>query len=411
VVSNWAGNVTYSASTVSEPTSVDELAELVAGSTKLRVLGAGHSFNRIADTTGTLVSLARMPPEVVVLPDRATVRAAAGLPLSRLAQALWDDGLALPTMPSLPHITVAGACLTATHGSGDAVGSLAAAVRAVHLVTATGERAVIKAGDPDFEGSVVGLGALGVVTALELAVRPAFEVEQRVYDGLSWDALTEHVDGLLGCAYSVSVFTALAGPSRIWIKRRTDDPAPDLSPLGVGPADGPQHPVRGADPVNTTDQLGPAGPWHHRLPHFRPEFSPSTGAELQSELLVPREHAADALRLLKQLEKAITPLVQTIEVRSVAAEPLWLSPTYQRAGVGLHFTWGPDESAVWPVVRAVERALAPLRPRPHWGKLFGLPPAELAARYPRWADFGRLRRRADPGGTFGNALLDSWFPR
>lgn len=410
MVRNWAGNVTFGARELREPTSLDELARLVAGAARVRALGTGHSFSRIADTTGTLVSAARLPEVFEVGPAGTTVRAGAGLTLARLAVLLHRHGLALHTLPSLPHISVAGACATATHGSGDAVGSLASAVRGVELVTATGAREVLVSGDPDFDGAVVSLGALGVLTALELAVRPSFDVEQRVYDGLRWDSLVEHVEQILACAYSVSVFTAIAGPSRIWVKRRAGDPEADLSGTGAVPAPGPQHPVRGADPANCTDQLGQPGPWHERLPHFRPGFAPSTGAELQSEFLVPREHAAEALRALKGVESAVAPVALTIEVRSVAAESLWLSPSYRRPSVGVHVSWRPDEDRVWPAVRALERALNPLRPRPHWGKLFTAAPAELAGRYERRPDFGRLRRRLDPGRKFGNALLDGWFP-
>ena len=409
MVTNWAGNVVFGAGETGEPASVDELAELVAGTARVRVAGTRHSFNQIADTAGTLVSLSRMPVVFEVAPDRATVWVGAGLTLAQLAVMLHEVGLALHTLPSLPHITVAGSCLTATHGSGDQLGSLAAAVRRIELITSSGQRRVLSSGDLDFDGAVVSLGALGVVSALELAVRPSFAVRQRVFDGVGWESLVEHVDTILSCAYSVSVFTGLSGPSRVWVKSQADDPEVDLSGTGAAPARGPQHPIRGADPTNCTDQLGEPGPWHERLPHFRPEFAPSTGAELQSEFLLPREYAADALRAVKALEEVMVPVALTIEVRSIAAEPLWLSPSYRRASVGLHFSWRPDEAAVWPVVRAVERALAPLSPRPHWGKLFSTASTELASRYERWPDFCQLRTRFDPERKFANPTLDAWF--
>jgi xylitol oxidase len=328
--------------------------------------------------------------------------------LARLADRLHRAGLALHTMPSLPHITVAGACATATHGSGDGVGTLAGAVRAVRLLNPAGSPVEVAESDPDFDGAVVSLGALGVVTELELAVQPGYHVAQRVYDGLAWDVLVEQVDGILASAYSVSVFTAITGPSRVWVKRRADDPEVRLS--GVRPADGAQHPVRGTDPVNCTDQSGRPGPWHERLPHFRAEFAPSTGAELQSEFLVGRADAAQALRVLKELERLIGPVAQTIEIRSVGAEEHWLSSSYRRPSVGLHLTWRPDRAAVWPVLTELERALRPLRPRPHWGKLFTASAAELSTRYPRWSDFRALRQRLDPTHRFGNPMINSYFP-
>jgi xylitol oxidase len=407
-VTNWGGNVTFGAATVRAPESVAELAELITAAERVRVLGTGHSFNRIADTDGILVSLSRLPASLSVAPDRGTVRVGAGMTLARLADGLHRAGLALPTMPSLPHITVAGACATATHGSGDSVGTLASAVRAVRLLNSAGSPVEVAEPDPDFGGVVVSLGALGVVTELELAVQPGYEIAQRVYDGLAWDALVEQVDDILASAYSVSVFTTIAGPSRVWVKRRAGDP--EVALPGVRPADGAQHPVRGADPINCTDQSGAPGPWHQRLPHFRAEFAPSTGAELQSEFLVGRADAAHALRALKELAALIVPVALTIEVRSVGPEEHWLSSSYRRPSVGLHFTWRPDPATVWPVLTRVEHALRPLRPRPHWGKLFTASAAELSTRYPRWPDFRALRQRLDPAHRFGNLMLDGYFP-
>jgi alditol oxidase len=412
-ITNWAGNVTFTAAELRRPASVDELAELVAGARQVRVLGSGHSFNRLADSADALVSLAGLPRVFEVAADRASVRVNASATLAELAAALQAEGLALHTMPSLPHITVAGACLTGTHGSGDGAVSLAGVVREVELVTADGTVRTLAHGDDGFGGAVVSLGALGVVTALRLAVLPGYDVRQRVFDGLAWPSLVEHVDALLAAAYSVSVFTALDGPSRVWLKARDGEPEPAelLRAAGVHPADGPQHPVRGQDAANTTDQLGPAGPWHERLPHFRPDRPPSSsGAELQAEYLLPRAHAAEALAVLHGLRERISPVAQTIELRSVAAEDQWLSMAHQRACLGIHFTLRPEPEPVRAMLVDLERELAPLAARPHWGKLFVAGPAELAERYERLADFRRLRQRMDPDGRFSNELVDSWFP-
>jgi len=153
------------------------------------------------------------------------------------------------------------------------------------------------------------------------------------------------------------------------------------------------------------------GPWYERLPHFRLDFTPSSGAELQSEYYVPRDAAPEAFAALRRLGPRIAERALTCEVRTLAGEPLWLSPAHARATVALHFTWKPDPDAVLALLPDLERALAPYDVRPHWGKLSTLPPDAVAARYPRWPDFARLLPRYDPPGTFRNAYVDRLFPR
>ncbi|BFO16646.1 hypothetical protein SHKM778_30340 [Streptomyces sp. KM77-8] len=157
------------------------------------------------------------------------------------------------------------------------------------------------------------------------------------------------------------------------------------------------HPVPGMPAVNCTEQFGVPGPWHERLPHFRAEFTPSSGAELQSEYLLPRESAVAALHALDGVRETLAPVLQTCEVRTVAADEQWLSPSYGRDTVALHFTWTEDTGAVLPVVRRLEEALAPFDPRPHWGKVFTTPAAALRDRYPRLDDFRSAVAGLDPG--------------
>jgi xylitol oxidase len=147
-----------------------------------------------------------------------------------------------------------------------------------------------------------------------------------------------------------------------------------------------------------------AGPWHERLPHFRAEFAPSSGDERQSEYLLPREHAVAGLNALRGLREQITPVLQIAEIRTIAADELWLSPAYRRSTVGFHFTWVPDDAALAPVIEALERELAPFDPRPHWGKVFS-----QAAHYERMPDFVRLVEQYDPDGKFGNEFLDGYL--
>jgi xylitol oxidase len=405
-VTNWAGNIVFAARRFHRPSSIDQLQELVAGSDRVRVLGSGHSFNRMADTGGDLISLAGLPRVVEIAADRRTVRVDGGIRYGDLVPHLDAAGLALHNLASLPHISVAGAVTTATHGSGERNGNLATAVAAIELIRADGKPVTLRRGDPGFAGAVVGLGALGVVTALTLDVVPAFEIRQYVYDDLPHAALEQHLPEILGAGYSVSLFTDWSGTSinHTWVKR--PEPMPDGSFFGARPADGPRHPVPGVAAGNSTQQAGVPGPWHARLPHFQMEFTPSTGAELQSEYMVPRERAMEAIDALAAVRTRIVPVLQVNEIRTVAADDLWLSMNYRRDSIGLHFTWIADTEAVLPAVAAVEDALAPLDARPHWGKVFTMDAATIRGRYERFADFAGLVREYDPSGVFRNDWLD-----
>jgi alditol oxidase len=416
-LTNWAGNVTFAARRLHRPASVPQLQRLVARSARVRALGTGHSFNRLADTPGDLVSVAGLPRRVEVDTAGPAVTVSAGLTYAEVATALQEAGRALPNLASLPHISVAGACATGTHGSGDGNGVLAVAVAAVEMVTADGGLVTVsREADPGgFPGTVVALGALGIVTRLTLDTVPAFDIRQYVYEDLPTGQVTGHFDEIMASGYSVSLFTDWRGPRirQAWLKRRADGPgaaAPGPRWMGGRRADGPRHPVPGLPAAACTEQLGVPGRWHERLPHFRPEFTPSAGDELQSEYLLPRARATEALAALLPVAGRLAPVVRTSEIRTIAADDLWLSPAYQRDSVGFHFTWIKDWAAVAPAVALVEERLAPLRARPHWGKLFGTSPEVLAGLYPRLDDFRRLMRRHDPAGKFRNDLLDRYFP-
>lgn len=410
---NWAGNITYAAQTLHRPTSVSELQAVVAASDRIRALGTGHSFNRLADSEAALVSVADLPPTVRIDGERATVTAAAGVRYGELARQLYDSGYALANLGSLPHISIAGACATATHGSGVTNGNLATSVVALELVGADGEMVVVRRDGVDaaFFGTVVSLGALGVVTSVTLDIEPAFDIRQYVYDDLPEDRLAQF-DEIMSSAYSVSLFTDWgSGSNQVWVKSRSDDAfAADPHWFGATLADGPRHPVPGRPVVNCTQQLGVLGPWHERLSHFRLEFTPSSGEELQTEYLVPRPRALEALAAVSQIRDLVAPVLQISEIRTVAADELWLSPSYGRDTVGIHFTWVPDGRAVAPVVAAVERQLAPMEARPHWGKVFGISPEVVRRLYERAPDFVSLLRKNDPAGKFRNAFLDRYFP-
>lgn len=409
-MTNWARNITFGAARLHLPSTVDELRTAVAGARQVRALGTGHSFNRIADTAGDLVTAARLPRVAELDSARAQVRVSAGTRYGELAPHLHRNGFALRNLGSLPHISIAGAVATGTHGSGVRNGNLATAVAGIELVTADGELTTI--GGDVLPGSVVSLGALGVVTALTLDLVPTFEISQRVYEDLPRAALEEHFADVMGGAYSVSLFTRWRGPDveQVWLKQLADEPSPGAEFFGARAADGPRHPIVTMSPVNCTAQLGVPGPWHERLPHFRLDFTPSAGDELQSEYFVPRERALEAFAALDGIADRIALVLQVSEIRSIAADELWLSPAYRRDSVAFHFTWIADEASVAPVVAAVEDRLVPLGARPHWGKLFGVEPAAVRAQYPRLPDFASLAARLDPTGKFRNPFLDRHLP-
>ena len=410
---NWAGNYTFRGR-VHRPRSLEELQEVLARSSKVRALGSRHSFNDLADSPGgDLVDLSGLSRPVEVDAERGTATAGGSTTYGALGLELQRQGLALPAMASLPHISVAGAIATATHGSGDRTGNLATAVSGLELVRADGEVVRLRRGDADFDGAVVGLGALGVVTAVTLDVVPTYDVRQDVYEDLSWEQVDAHLDEITAAAYSVSLFTGYGDRvDQVWLKSRVPAGESGSAPselFGARPATRKRHPLPEMSAENSTDQLGVPGPWIFRLPHFKLEFTPSNGDEVQAEYLLPRERAVEALQGLRAIAPAFAPLLIVGEVRTVAADDLWLSTASGRDTVALHFTFRKEEAAVLDALVAMEEVLAPLDARPHWGKLFRTDRATLDGLYERLPDFRDLVKRFDPEGVFRNDFLDRYL--
>jgi xylitol oxidase len=396
---NWSGNITYTPREIARPRSVGALQELVATRSSVRALGSRHSFTDLADSPGTLVSLDNLPADIVHTGQRVTVPA--GVRYGVLAEWLQERGLALPNMASLPHISVAGAIATGTHGSGDGNGCLSTTVAGLELVTASGGLRQVWRGDPEFAGRVVALGALGIVTTVTLDVRPTFDIRQDVYLSVPWQAALASLDAVMASAYSVSIFTTWTDEVQVWLKS-TGTPPEDM--LGGHRALAPVHMLAGESVAAVTEQGGVPGPWLERLPHFRLGNKPSAGAELQSEYLVPRSSATEALTRVRAMADTIAPLLQVSELRTVAADNLWLSGAYEKDVLAVHFTWHLDVPGVTALLPTIEEALLPLGARPHWGKVFHT--TDVASRYPRWADFAELRAHHDPKDKFTNPFLD-----
>ncbi len=408
---NWAGNLTYSTDHLHTPGSVEEVHQVVKSCSKLRALGTRHSFNAIADSTQNQISLKRL--DQIALDEKArTVTVGAGVTYGKLAPIIDERGYALHNLASLPHISVAGAIATATHGSGLHNGNLATPVSALEIVTANGETLVLsrqKDGDR-FLGAVVGLGALGVVTSVTLDLLPTFQVAQSVYEHLSFDHLKHHFDEIFSSGYSVSLFTDWQGheAGEVWIKRRLapgdkNDWQPEF--FGAKLATRKLHPIADHDAEACTEQQGLPGPWYERLPHFRMNFTPSSGRELQTEYFVPRERGYEAVVAVEKLRDQITPHLFITELRTIAADNLWMSTAYQRDSLAIHFTWKPEWPEVSKILPLIEKQLEPFAPRPHWAKLFTIPPSRIQAQYTRLADFQALVKHHDPEGKFRNEFL------
>jgi xylitol oxidase len=414
-MTNWAGNIEYSTDRLQSSSSVEQVRDFVSKQGRLKVLGTRHCFNTIADSKDYLLSVKELNEAVTVDSASHRVTVDAGITYGKLSPMLHEKGWALHNLASLPHISVAGACTTATHGSGEKNGNLATAVAGLELVTASGDLVRLsREQDGDtFRAAVVGLGALGVITKITLEVQPAFQMRQYVYENLSLRQMSEQFDAIEASAYSVSLFTDWQKQriNEVWLKKRvgggeTLEARPEF--FGAQLATRNLHPIAELSAENCTEQMGVPGPWYERLPHFRMGFTPSAGKELQSEYFVPRAHAVEAILAVERLRDQVSPHLMISEIRTIAADHLLLSPCYQQDSVAIHFTWKQDWPAVSSVLPVIERELAPFQVRPHWGKLFTMSPKQLRSVYgDRLQAFTKMARNLDPHGKFRNDFLDT----
>jgi alditol oxidase len=411
-LTNWAGNLEYGTDRLHSANSLPDVQDYVKKNAHLKVLGTRHCFNSIADTTDSFLSIRSLEDAIALDAQARNVTIPAGMTYGQLCPQLDAKGFALHNLASLPHISVAGACSTATHGSGEKNGNLATAVAALEIVKGDGSvvRLSRQQDAETFPGAVVGLGALGVITKITLDVQPAFTMRQYVYENLPLAELQKHFDAIESSGYSVSLFTDWQNKriNEVWIKSRDDrgqsfDAQPEF--FGAKRATKNLHPIAALSAENCTEQMGVPGPWFERLPHFRMGFTPSAGKELQSEYFVPRQHAIEAILAVERLRDQVSAHLLISEIRTIAADNLWLSPCYQQPCVTIHFTWKQDWPAVRKLMPVIERELAPFQVRPHWGKLFTVSPAQLRAAYKKLPDFIALCDKFDPQGKFRNEFL------
>jgi alditol oxidase len=408
---NWADNHTFEAGRVHQPTSIDDVRRLVAASPRVHAVGARHSFNSVADSPGDMIDLGKIDPNFAIDPERRTVTVGAATNYGVLAVHLHEAGWALHNMASLPHVTVAGATMTGTHGSGDRLGNLATAVVRLEMVTAAGDLVTLHHSDDDFPGAVVSLGALGIVTRVTLDIEPGYTLRQDAYEGLPWASLLSDIDAVMSAGYSVSLMTNWSGPTvrRWWIKTRADRDTAPRPPSPVFDVIVSEQPSATGTPesIARLNPFGVSGPWSDRLTHFKRDVQPGPEGHLQSEYMLPRAQATTAIARLREMGERIDGLLHGTEIRSMTGDNLWLSPSYGDDHVALHFSWQREIDKVDAITRDIEALLLPLGGRPHWGKIMHASAAQLEPLYPQLPAFRELARSYDPGGKFRNAFLDA----
>ena len=410
--SNWSRGQSCAPAEHVRPATRAELSEAVARGRAVRVAGAGHSFSGVVPTDGTLLSLDRLDRVLDVDRDSGLVRAEAGIRLHRLVRELHAHGLALPNLGDIDAQSLAGALVTGTHGTGRKLGNLATSVEAMELVLADGSELTVDGAD-ELRAARIGLGALGVVAAVTLRCVPAFRLHA-VDRPLPLDdvlgELDRHVDG----DDHFELFTFPHSPIALTRTNNRSDSAPS-----------PRRPRREwlQDVVLDNHVFGLLSRVARRAPKTIPTLNRLAGRSAsqrervadsfdvfasprlvrfeEMEYALPREHAVEAMRAARQILERY-PVSFPIELRFSAGDDALLSPAHARdsAYVAVHVYEGMSYDAPF---REVEAVMAEWGGRPHWGKRSFLSAAELAPRYPRWADFAAIRERLDPDGRFVNA--------
>lgn len=410
---NWAGNLTFSAKEYLEVNSISKLQSIVNKSTGVKVIAAGHSFNDIANTSHTHISLKNMSSQIEIDSNQKIALVPAGMSYADVCKFLEKYGWALSNTASLGEISMAGAILTATHGSGSENSILSECVVGIEMVLASGEIYAVDQDESDeFQGLVVSLGGLGVLTKFKVRIVKSFSIKQYVYENIGLEALAQNFDLVFNKAYSVSYFSNWAKNStgQVWMKFLDDGSPIDVPYLFLDGnlATSNQHPVKANDPSSCTQQMGESGKWLYRLPHFKLGSSPASGDEVQTEYLVDRAHVREYISSLSLIGDEISDRVYATEIRAIKEDNLWLSPAYNRATIGFHFTWKKSES-LQKFLQKIEEILGKHNGRPHWGKLFVTSRENLVGRYPKFSDFERILMKYDPNKKFRNSFIDRYF--
>ena len=428
-LSNWANNYQYSTDTVVTPLTHQELLHALQAKPQgpIKPLGTRHSFSAVADTfkTGTLLRLTELNNVIHLdtagVPSSVTVQP--GITYAALGKYLHEQGYALANYASLPHISIGGAFMTSTHGSGLSNQILAGSVlkyqflaldESISTVTLTPD-------DPDFYTALVSVGSVGILTSVTLQIEPQYYIQQCIYPDISWDILLEETaTPFFQRAYSVSGFTDWKRNtdgthdllSSVWLKHKiqsedTKEKTTAACPTLYNVNARSYHPL----PLQDSSTCSPNGIGHSHtmLPHFLPQNAPSGGGEeLQTEYFIALEHAVDALHALRGIAEQLAPYVQVSEFRVVAPDLFPLSVCYKKkqSCFGMHFTWINDvEGVTTNMLPLVEQTLLLWEPRPHHGKLHTLPVEVWRRRYPGFRQVRKTAHKFDPTGRLQNEFL------
>ena len=407
---NWSGNIEYRPAEIARPSSISELQKVVADSRKVRAYGSGHSFNTLADTDGTLIAFSEFDKNIEIDSSKMLVRVPAGVRYGEVAPKLHANGFALRNMGSLPHITVVGATSTGTHGSGVGNKNLSGSIAEIELITATGD--AITLDQSELPAARVALGSIGIIHHLTLDIVPTYDVAQTVYFDLPFVQLISNLDAILSAGDSVSVLSMWGDEfvDQVWVKSKigTNPVLTQNEWFGAKLATRKSNPIREADSAAATEQFGLPGPWFERLPHFKLDFTPSFGEELQTEYFIDRKDAPAALHAIYKIREELSELIMVCEMRTVAQDENWLSEAYGRETFVFHFTWRPNIPAVEKLLLKIEASLEPFKARPHWGKVFTNNAFDFSSLYPKFNSFLTYRGTYDPSRKFVNKLLETW---
>jgi len=412
---NWSGSVVATPERLERPKTEADLRAIVAGARRVRVAGTGHSFMPLCETDGVLISLADMDGGLEITPDRSSVWAPAGMPIGELTAVLWAEGLSLANQGDIDKQAIAGALSTATHGTGRTLGALSTFSRAFRMVTADGE--VVECDEtrePElFQAQRVSLGALGVMSRVELSVLPAYRLKETLRRTPlieileSWDELAarhRHVEFFV-FPYADEALVKILDP----VEDGDDKPGVDIDSAAMQIICDLASLMPSAAPTLQRLITKAMSPSTRSAPAYRifPSERPTKFEEMEYE--IPAERGAEALRAaIAEVRGRKLPIIFPFEYRSVAADDMWLSPMSGRDCISISF----HQYAKMPWREAfatIEQVFAAHGGRPHWAKRHTLKSDDVLRLYPDAGRWGEVRKRWDPEAKFLNAHLRDLF--
>lgn len=409
---NWSGSVQSQPSRFASPRTEDELATIVRGAAKVRVVGAGHSFMPLCATPGVLLNLADLDSPVEIAADNASAWVPAGWSLQRLTAALWERGYSLPNQGDINPQSMAGATATGTHGTGAELGSLSTFARAFRLVLADGS--IVECSTEQrpelFEAQRLSLGLLGVATRIRVDILPAYHLEERV-ERVPFAAAIENFENVARTHRHAEFFVF---PYADEVIMKTLHPAAEPRDFREPSASDETIfrfccDVTAAAPavarVLQRQLMKLIRPSRRTGPAYRIFPSERTVSFEEMEYEMPRAAGLDTLQeAIAWVRKRKLPVAFPFEFRWVAGDDIWLSPFNQGPGasISMHqysrMEWRKLLAAAEPIFRGNGG-------RPHWAKRHTLTTRDVFALYPMAERFCKVRAQFDPAAKFANAHL------